>query len=80
MHPDAKWFLAEGQDAGRMTRSAPIEKAWDDAMIVYGQNGEALRPEQGYPARLFNPGWEGSASIKWLRRIELIDSPAMTRE
>ncbi len=78
--PDATWFLAEGSDAAVMTRSIPIEKAWDDAMIAYGQNGEAIRPEQGYPARLLNPGWEGNSSVKWLRRIELSDRPFMTRE
>lgn len=77
---EATWFLAEGQDAAVLTRSIPIEKAFDDAMIAYGQNGEALRPEQGYPARLFNPGWEGNSSVKWLRRIELSDRPFMTRE
>ena len=48
--PDAAWFLAEGQDAAVMTRSVPMEKAWDDALIAYAQNGEALRPGQGYPA------------------------------
>ena len=58
----------------------PDDKAYDDAMIAYGQNGEALRPEQGYPARLFLPGFEGNASVKWLRRIELADQPFMTRE
>ena len=63
-----------------LTRSVPIEKALDDALIAYGQNGEALRPEQGYPARLFLPGWEGNASVKWLRRIEVADAPFMTRE
>ncbi len=78
--PKAKWFLAEGMDAAVMTRSIPIEKAWDDALIAYGQNGEPLRPEQGYPVRLFLPGVEGNASIKWLRRIELADQPFMTRE
>ena len=56
--PRARWFLAEGGDAAVMTRSIPLEKAWDDAMIAYGQNGEAVRPEQGYPARLLLPGWE----------------------
>lgn len=76
----ATWFLAEGADAAVMTRSIPVSKGWDDAMIVYAQNGEALRPEQGYPVRLFLPGWEGNASIKWLRRIELSDAPFMTRE
>jgi len=78
--PGAAWFLAEGDDAAVMTRSIPIDKAWDDALIAYGQNGEALRPEQGYPARLFLPGWEGNANVKWIRRIELADRPFMTRE
>lgn len=78
--PKARWLLAEGMDAAVMTRSIPIEKAYDDALIAYGQNGEALRPEQGYPVRLFLPGVEGNASIKWLRRIEVADQPFMTRE
>jgi sulfane dehydrogenase subunit SoxC len=78
--PKATWFLAEGSDAAVMTRSVPVAKAYDDALIAYGQNGEPLRPEQGYPARLFLPGWEGNASVKWLRRIELSDRPFMTRE
>jgi sulfane dehydrogenase subunit SoxC len=78
--PKATWFLAEGSDAAVMTRSIPVEKGWKDAMIVYGQNGEAIRPEQGYPARLLLPGWEGNTSVKWLRRIELADQPFMTRE
>ena len=78
--PQAKWFLAEGQDAALLTRSIPIAKAFDDALIAYGQNGEAIRPEQGYPARLFLPGWEGNSNVKWLRRIELSDRPFMTRE
>ena len=78
--PEAKWFLAEGSDAAVMTRSIPVDKGWQDALIAYGQNGEAIRPEQGYPARLFLPGWEGNASVKWLRRIELSDAPFMTRE
>src|SRR5204863_358549 len=61
-------------------RSIPLEKASDDAMIAYGQNGEALRPEQGYPARLLVPGWEGNANVKWILRIEIADRPFMTRE
>lgn len=76
----ASWLLAEGSDAAVMTRSIPLKKALDDAMIVYAQNGEAMRPEQGYPARLFLPGWEGNTSIKWIRRIEVGDEPYMTRE
>lgn len=76
----AKWFLAEGSDAAVMTRTIPLTKAWDDAMVVYGQNGEAIRPEQGYPIRLLLPGFEGNMNIKWLRRIELSEEPYMTRE
>ena len=63
-----------------MTRSIPMEKAFDDAMLVYAQNGDALMPGNGYPARLLLPGWEGNCSVKWLRRIELADRPFMTRE
>lgn len=77
---DASWCLAEGQDAAMMTRSIPLKDALDEAMVVYAQNGEALRPEQGYPARLLLPGWEGNASVKWLGRLELADQPFMTRE
>jgi sulfane dehydrogenase subunit SoxC len=78
--PRATWFLAEGQDAAVMTRSIPLKDAIGEAMLAYAQNGEALRPEQGYPVRLLLPGWEGNASVKWLRRIELSDQPFMTRE
>jgi len=78
--PQATWFLAEGQDAAMMTRSIPIKEVLDEAMLAYAQNGEALRPEQGYPVRLLLPGIEGNASVKWLHRIELADQPFMTRE
>lgn len=78
--PSATWFLAEGGDAAKMTRSIPVKKGWDDALIAYAQNGEALRPEQGYPVRLFLPGWEGNANVKWLRRLELGDAPWHTRQ
>lgn len=78
--PGAQWFLAESHDSAVYARSIPMSKAWDDAMIAYGQNGEALRPEQGYPARLLVPGLEGSANVKWIRRIEVSDRPFMTRE
>jgi sulfane dehydrogenase subunit SoxC len=78
--PQASWVLAEGADASRMNRSIPLDKALDDVIVAYGQNGEALRPEQGYPVRLFVPGWEGNVSIKWLHRLELVDRPYMTRD
>jgi sulfane dehydrogenase subunit SoxC len=77
--PDATWLLAEGSDAAVLTRSIPKE-FWKEAMIVYAQNGEAVRPENGYPFRFLNPGCEGNSSVKWLRRIEISDRPFMTRE
>jgi len=76
----ATWLLAEGADACKMQRSVPVEKALDDILVAWGQNGEALRPEQGYPLRLVVPGWEGNVSVKWLRRIEAVDQPYMTRD
>ncbi|MDH6186571.1 sulfite dehydrogenase [Polaromonas sp. CG_23.6] len=76
----AKWLLVEGGDASAMTRSIPMEKALKDCFLAYGQNGEALRPEQGYPLRLIVPGFEGNTHIKWVRRIEVSDTPFMTRE
>jgi sulfane dehydrogenase subunit SoxC len=74
------WVLAEGADSAVMTRSIPMEKMLKDAIIAYGQNGEAIRPEQGYPLRLLLPGYEGNTHIKWLRRLEVSDKPFMTRE
>ncbi|MGZ9030086.1 MAG: sulfite dehydrogenase [Burkholderiaceae bacterium] len=76
----AKWVLAEGADGAAMTRSIPVEKAMRDCFLAYGQNGEAIRPEQGYPLRLIVPGYEGNMHIKWLRRLEIADMPFMTRE
>ncbi|WP_051786226.1 sulfite dehydrogenase [Endozoicomonas numazuensis] len=80
LRKNANWLLAEGEDAALLTRSIPVEKAMDDAIIAYAQNGEAIRPEQGYPLRLLLPGWEGSSCVKWLRRLEVGDQPWMTRE
>lgn len=75
----ATWFLAEGGDACLLNRSIPMAKGREDALIVWAQNGEPLRPEQGYPLRLLLPGWEGNANVKWLRRLELGTRPWMTR-
>jgi len=80
VQPAGTWILAEGADACKMTRSIPIAKALDDVMVAYAQNGEPLRPEQGYPLRLIVPGWEGNINVKWIRRIEVLDQPAMSRE
>lgn len=76
----AAWALYESHDAASMTRSIPMEKLWNDAMLAYVQNGEAIRPEQGYPVRSLLPGFEGNSQVKWLRRIEISDQPWQTRE
>lgn len=80
LKPEAKWVVAEGADACLMARSIPIEKALDDILVAYGQNGEPIRPEQGYPVRLVVPGWEGNINVKWLHRLHVLDQPAMTRD
>ena len=77
---NAKWLLAEGADASAMTRSLPLEKGLEDCLVAWKMNGEALRPEQGYPLRLVVPGWEGNMWVKWLRRIEVGDQPWHHRE
>ncbi|GIW34186.1 sulfite dehydrogenase [Meiothermus sp.] len=76
----ARWLIPEGQDAAAYTRSLPLEKALDDVLVAYAQNGEAIRPEQGYPVRLVVPGWEGSIQVKWLRRIQVTDTPVMSKD
>ena len=78
--PQATWVLAEGADGAAMTRSIPLSKMLDDAILAYAQNGEMLRAEQGYPLRLFLPSYEGNMSIKWLRRLKLGTEPWQTRE
>jgi sulfane dehydrogenase subunit SoxC len=80
LQKEAKWLVAEGADAAAMTRSIPIEKCLDDAMLVYSQNGERLRPQQGYPLRLLLPGFEGNMNIKWLRRLKAAAEPVYSRE
>jgi sulfane dehydrogenase subunit SoxC len=78
--PAARWVQAEGADAAGMTRSVPLSICLDDAMIALFQNGEPLRPAQGFPMRLLLPGIEGNASIKWLRRLKVMAEPAFSRE
>ncbi|MEA3552782.1 MAG: sulfite dehydrogenase [Campylobacterota bacterium] len=80
LKPEALWMLAEGSDNSEMGRSLPIDKVLDDAMLVWGQNGEALRPEQGYPVRLLVPGWEGNLCVKWLKRLEFGKEPWYAKE
>jgi len=76
----AQWILAEGADGAAMSRSIPMAKAMDDAILALFQNGERLRPENGYPVRLFLPGWEGNMSVKWLRRLKVVPAPIMTKD
>jgi len=76
----ASWVIAEGADACRMMRSIPLAKARESSLLAYGQNGEAIRPAQGYPLRLINPGWEGNTNVKWLRSLRLTDQPYMARD
>jgi sulfane dehydrogenase subunit SoxC len=78
--PEGKWLLAEGADAAAMSRSVPMAKAMDDAVLALYQNGERIRPEQGYPVRLFLPGYEGNMNVKWLRRIKVTAEPTMTKD
>ncbi|MGL5167451.1 MAG: sulfite dehydrogenase [Afipia sp.] len=80
LKPNAKWLMLEGADAAGMNRSLPVEKALNDCLLAFAMNGEALRPEQGYPLRAVIPGWEGNLWVKWLRRIEAGDQPWQTRE
>ncbi len=80
LKPEAQWMLAEGSDNSEMGRTIPIDKVLDDAMIVWGQNGEALRPEQGYPVRILLPGWEGNLCVKWLKRLEFSTEPWYCKE
>ncbi|HSF32738.1 MAG TPA: sulfite dehydrogenase [Candidatus Tectomicrobia bacterium] len=75
----ASWIVAEGADGSGNERSIPIAKVMDDVLVAYGQNGEALRPENGYPLRLIVPGWTGNINVKWLRRLTVVDRPYLTR-
>jgi len=80
LKPEGKWVVAAGADAAAMSRSVPLEKILDDAIVALYQNGERLRPSNGYPMRLFLPGWEGNASVKWLRTLKVTDGPAMAKD
>ena len=78
--PEATWVAAVGADAASMGRSIPLTKALDDVMVALYQNGEAVRPGQGYPMRLFCPGWEGNVSVKWLTQLKVTNEPAQFRD
>lgn len=76
--PRAKWVIAEGADSLALSRSVPLTKALDDAMVALYQNGERIMPGNGYPMRLLLPGWEGNMNVKYLRRLKLTDQPNMS--
>jgi sulfane dehydrogenase subunit SoxC len=78
--PRAKWILAEGADAAGMSRSAPLWKGLQDAMVALYQNGEPLRAENGFPMRLLLPGFQGNINVKWLRRLKLLEGPVYTKD
>lgn len=80
VEPSAQWLLVEGADAAVMSRSIPLDKALDDTLVALYQNGERIRPEQGYPVRLVLPGFEGNMNVKWLRRIKVTDRPTHTKD
>jgi sulfane dehydrogenase subunit SoxC len=76
----ATWVIAEGADGAALNISIPLEKLLDDAILALYQNGERLRPENGYPMRLVLPGWEGILNVKWLRQLRLSTEPAMSHD
>ncbi|MBV8838355.1 MAG: sulfite dehydrogenase [Alphaproteobacteria bacterium] len=78
--PAASWLIAEGADAAAMSRSIPLAKAMKDAIVCLYQNGERVRPSNGYPLRLLVPGFEGNMNVKWLRRIKLTAEPVMAKD
>ena len=80
LHKNASWIYAEGGELARRAKSFQLEKAMDDVIVAYAQNGEAIRPENGYPVRLIVPGWAGHNSVKWLRRIQVVERPYMAKD
>lgn len=78
VHNGAKWIIAEGTEDNKGTMSLPMSKAMDDMLVAYGQNGEPVRPQNGFPLRLLVPGFEGLCNVKWLRRIKVVDQFYMT--
>lgn len=73
------WLIATGADPGALHMSLPMDKALDDCLLALYQNGEPLRPENGYPMRLIVPGWKGVLNVKWLQALRVSDQPAMSR-
>ena len=78
---NGKFVLAEGADGSSMTRTIPMDLIKSgEVFVAYGQNGEMLRPEQGYPLRLVVPGVQGVSWVKYLRRLEVGDQPYAAKD
>jgi sulfane dehydrogenase subunit SoxC len=73
--PEGTWLVLEGGDAGKFSHTLPTAKALEDCFVAYGQNGDPLRVEQGFPIRAIVPGWEGPFNVKYLRHIKVVDQP-----
>jgi sulfane dehydrogenase subunit SoxC len=76
--PEGTWLVLEGGDQGKFSHTLPVGKAMDDCFVAYGQNGDVLRIEQGYPIRAIVPGWEGPFNVKYLKHIKVVDQPYNT--
>ena len=76
---DFKWLEFTSFDRGSYNISLPLKNVMENGFLALYQNGEPIRPEQGYPVRLIIPGWEGSTHVKWLKKITFRHSPAFSR-
>ena len=74
---EGTWLVLEGADAGKFSHTLPVAKAMEDCFVAYGQNGDPLRIEQGFPIRALVPGWEGPFNVKYLKHIKVVDQPYM---
>ena len=76
-----RFVLAEAAEGSSLTRTIPMTSVESgEVLVAYGQNGEMLRPENGYPLRLVVPGVQGVSWVKYLRRIEVGDRPYATKD
>ena len=76
----ASWVIAESADTAAHASSIPLEKAMEDSLVAYFQNGEPMRVENGFPLRLIVPGYGGRAHVKWVKGLKVVDQPYMTTQ
>jgi sulfane dehydrogenase subunit SoxC len=74
----ASWVVTEGAEEVKGASSVSLTKAMDDCLVAWGQNGEPVRPQQGFPLRMIVPGFEGIYQTKYLRRVKVVDRYYMT--